>query len=109
MDFKTKEQNTPPRRHKDAHLIHLCSEAQWADQTMVIFTQSISETRRVSRLLDAIKIGAVSLSCDLSPSERAASLGKILRKECYIIVTTDVAANLSPIPKVNRIINHCLN
>ncbi|KAK0614077.1 hypothetical protein B0T14DRAFT_557459 [Immersiella caudata] len=96
------------QRLKDACLVHLCNEAQAANQTTAIFTQSISETRRVSHLLDALKIRAVSLHCDLSLSERAASLGKLRRKECPVIVTTDIAANLGPtmIPMVNRIINY---
>jgi ATP-dependent RNA helicase DDX47/RRP3 len=95
-------------RLKDACLVHLCNEARAAKQTTTIFTRSISETRRVCGLLYAISIGTISLHCDLSPSERAASLDKLRRKECYVIVTTDVAADLDPIPKVNRIINYSL-
>ncbi|KAK3293993.1 P-loop containing nucleoside triphosphate hydrolase protein [Chaetomium fimeti] len=92
-------------RLKDAYLVHLCKEAQRTGQTTAIFTQSVSETRRVSRLLDALKIGVVSLQIDLSPSARAASLDKLRRKECHALVTTDVAATLGPIPDVDRIIN----
>ncbi|KAK1760995.1 P-loop containing nucleoside triphosphate hydrolase protein [Echria macrotheca] len=97
------------QRLKDAHLVHLCNEAQKASQTTAIFTRSVSETQRVSRLLNTLKIGVVSLQSDLSPSARAASLDKLRRKECYAIVTTDVtAAGLDPIPQVDRIINFSL-
>ncbi|KAK4112807.1 hypothetical protein N656DRAFT_797996 [Canariomyces notabilis] len=96
------------QRLRDACLVHLCNEAQAANQTTAIFTRSITETRRVSHLLDALNVRAVSLHCDLSPSERAASLGRPRRKECLAIVTTDIAANFGPlmIPKVNRVINY---
>jgi superfamily II DNA/RNA helicase len=60
-------------------------------------------------LLDALNIRAVSLHYDLSLSERAASLDELRRKECPVIVTTDIAANLGPIMipiEVNRIINY---
>ena len=94
---------------RDACLVHLCNEARAANKTTAIFTRSIFETRRVSRLLDdAVRIDVVSLHCDLSSSERAASLDRLRRRECYIIVTTDAAANLGPIPKAGRIINYSL-
>ncbi|KAK0744495.1 P-loop containing nucleoside triphosphate hydrolase protein [Apiosordaria backusii] len=97
------------RRLKDAYLVHLCNEAERAGQTTAIFTRSVSETRRVSRLLDTLKIGAISLQSHLSPSARAAALDKLRRKECYVVVTTDVAATLDPmIPDVHRIINFSL-
>ncbi|KAH6855740.1 hypothetical protein B0I37DRAFT_350887 [Chaetomium sp. MPI-CAGE-AT-0009] len=96
------------QRLKDAYLVHLCHEAERAGQTTAIFTRSVSETRRVSRLLDTLKICAVSLQCDLSPSARTASLDKIRRKECHAIVTTDAAATLGPILNVDRIINFSL-
>ncbi|KAK0704406.1 P-loop containing nucleoside triphosphate hydrolase protein [Lasiosphaeris hirsuta] len=96
------------KQPKDAYLVYLCKEAQRAGQTTAIFTRTISETRRVSRLLDALKIDTISLHCDLSPSARAASLDKLRRKEYHAIVTTDVAAALDPIPKVGRIINFSL-
>ncbi|KAK3335467.1 P-loop containing nucleoside triphosphate hydrolase protein [Cercophora scortea] len=96
---------------KDAHLVHLCNEAQRASQTTAIFTRSVPETHRVSRLLNALNIGAISLHCDLSPAARAASLDKLRRKECRVIVTSDVAAagpGLDPIPMVDRAINFSL-
>ncbi|KAK0646460.1 P-loop containing nucleoside triphosphate hydrolase protein [Cercophora newfieldiana] len=97
------------QRLKDAHLVHLCNEAQRASQATAIFTRSVSETRRVSLLLNTLNIGAISLQSDLSPSTRAASLDKLRRKECHVVVTTDVAAGFGPmIPKVDRIINFSL-
>ncbi|KAB5523061.1 hypothetical protein GE09DRAFT_1153754 [Coniochaeta sp. 2T2.1] len=96
---------------KDAYLVHLCSEAQKAGQTTAIFTNSVSETRRLSRLLDTLYIGVVSLEADLTPSARAAALDKLRRRECHAIVATDVAAALNPtipMPKVDRIINFSL-
>ncbi|KAK4164760.1 hypothetical protein QBC43DRAFT_334300 [Cladorrhinum sp. PSN259] len=98
------------RKLKDAHLIHLCNEAQRTGQTTAIFTRSLSETRRVSRLLHSLKMGIVSLQSNLSRSARAAALDKLRRKECHAIVTTDVAATLDPIrvPVVDRIINFSL-
>jgi superfamily II DNA/RNA helicase len=95
-------------RLKDAYLVYLCNETERAGQTTAIFTRSDPETRRVSRLLDTLKIGAVSLQCDLSPSARTASLNKLHRKKCHAIVTTDAAATLGPILNVDRIINFSL-
>ncbi|KAK4197419.1 hypothetical protein QBC40DRAFT_333455 [Triangularia verruculosa] len=96
------------QRLQDAHLVHLCNQAQKAGQTTAIFTRSGSETRRISRLLETLKIGAIPLHCDLSLSARAAALDKLRRKECHAIVTTDIAAASlggDPVPKVDRIIN----
>jgi superfamily II DNA/RNA helicase len=59
-------------------------------------------------MLNALNIRTVSLHCDLSLLEREAILGELRRKDCLIIVTTDIAANLGPIkiPMVNRVINY---
>lgn len=94
-----------PKHLRDAYLVHLCKEAQRAGQTTAISTQYVSETRQVSRLRNTLGIGAVLLQSDLSPSERAASLDRLRRKERHALVTTDVAASLGPIPAVDRIIN----
>ncbi|KAB5517436.1 hypothetical protein GE09DRAFT_1157726 [Coniochaeta sp. 2T2.1] len=96
---------------KDAYLVHLCSEAQKTGQTTAIFTNSVSETRRVSRLLATLYIGVVSLEADLPTSARAAALDKLRRRDCHAVVTTDLAAALDPtlpMPKVDRIINFSL-
>lgn len=86
-------------RERDITLAYLCNEIRAAGQTVVIFTWTVPETNRVTDLLGRLGVGAVSLHAGLSPSARAATLNG------RVIVTTDAAACVTPLPEVNYIIN----
>ncbi|KAK0727497.1 hypothetical protein B0T26DRAFT_672151 [Lasiosphaeria miniovina] len=84
-------------------------EGDYYISTTAIFTRSVSETHRITRLLNTLNIGTVSLQNDLSRQSRVVAFNKLNFKECHAIVATDVAAILcDPIPRVDRIIHFSL-
>lgn len=88
-----------PYQERDITLAYLCNEIRAADQTVVVFARTVLETDRVANLLGRLGVGAISLHAGLSPSARVAALNS------RVIVTTDAAACLTPLPEVDYIIN----
>jgi ATP-dependent RNA helicase DDX47/RRP3 len=88
-----------PHRGRDITLAYLCNEICAADHTVAIFARTVLETNRVANLLGRFGVGAISLHVGLSPSARVAALNS------RVIVTTDAAACLIPLRKVDYIIN----
>ncbi|KAK4236540.1 P-loop containing nucleoside triphosphate hydrolase protein, partial [Achaetomium macrosporum] len=94
-----------PLAERDIYLTYLCNTVLAINRTMFIFTQMVCETRRVSSLLGLLGIGAVSLHAGLSPSARTAALNEFRAGVSPVIVTTDTAARLGPLPRADYVVH----
>ncbi|KAI9896905.1 hypothetical protein N3K66_007927 [Trichothecium roseum] len=92
-----------PSDRKDVNLVYLANE--FAGQSCIVFTRTVSETQRVAVLLRTLGFGAVPLHGQLSQSSRMGALNKFKARARNILVATDVAARGLDIPSVDCVLN----
>ncbi|KAF8345360.1 P-loop containing nucleoside triphosphate hydrolase protein [Amanita rubescens] len=92
-----------PLKEKDVHLIYIANSL--AQNTMIIFTRTVSDASRLAIILRTLGFAAVPLHGQLSQSQRLGALAKFKSGGRKILVATDVASRGLDIPSVDIVIN----
>ena len=79
-----------PLKEKDVHLIYIANSL--AQNTMIIFTRTVSDASRLAIILRTLGFAAVPLHGQLSQSQRLGALAKFKSGGRKILVATDVAS-----------------
>eukprot|EP00941_MAST-03F_sp_MAST-3F-sp1_P004525 g4525.t1 len=90
---------------KDAYLYYFFS--QYAGRTL-IFVNAISHVKRLTILLQLLKLPAFSLHAKMQQRARLKNLDRFRKDENTILVATDVAARGLDIPRVDHVLNYHL-
>jgi ATP-dependent RNA helicase DDX47/RRP3 len=75
-------------------------------KSIIIFTNTVNDTVRLTLMLRAMSIAAIPLHSKLSQSTRLGSLNKFRAGGRDVLVATDVAARGLDIPQVDFVINY---
>eukprot|EP00127_Corallochytrium_limacisporum_P001710 Clim_evm47s77 gene=Clim_evmTU47s77 len=89
-------------KHKDAFLQNLLQECE--DQSMIIFVQNKPTASKLSAWLRRLKIDHALLAGNISEQERLRDLGRFARRECSILLATDMAARGIDVPHVDHVV-----
>lgn len=93
-----------PLKQKEVKLV--VTVKALAGQSMIIFTNTVNDTMRLTLLLRALSLSAIPLHSKLSQSNRLGALNKFRSGGRSILIATDVAARGLDIPLVDLVINY---
>ncbi|KIY50983.1 DEAD-domain-containing protein [Fistulina hepatica ATCC 64428] len=92
-----------PSKEKDVFLVYLANTL--AQNSIMIFTRTVSDAARLSIILRTLGFPAVPLHGQLSQSQRLGALAKFKSGGRKVLVATDVASRGLDIPSVDVVIN----
>ncbi|KAF9069859.1 DEAD-domain-containing protein [Rhodocollybia butyracea] len=92
-----------PQKDKDTYLIYLANTL--AQNSIIIFTRTVSDAARLSIILRTLGFPAIPLHGQLTQSQRLGALGKFKSGGQRVLVATDVASRGLDIPSVDVVIN----
>ena len=90
---------------KCAALIHLLSKLIKAEDLSIIFVSTKYHVQYLVELLNLFKFGVVGIYGDMDPIARREAFSKFIRRECKILVVTDLAARGLDIPFLDNVIH----
>lgn len=93
-----------PLARKEVNLMVLIRSL--VGKSIIIFTNTVNDTVRLTLMLRAMSIAAIPLHSKLSQSTRLGSLNKFRAGGRDVLVATDVAARGLDIPQVDFVINY---
>lgn len=93
-----------PLKQKEVKLTVMAKSL--AGQSMIIFTNTVNDTMRLTLLLRALSLSAIPLHSKLSQSNRLGALNKFRSGGRSILIATDVAARGLDIPLVDIVVNY---
>ncbi|CAG7848306.1 ATP-dependent rRNA helicase RRP3 {ECO:0000305} {ECO:0000250/UniProtKB:P38712} [Serendipita indica DSM 11827] len=93
-----------PHMRKEVNLITLVRSL--SGKSIIVFTNTVNDTIRLTLMLRALNIGAIPLHSKLSQSTRLGSLNKFRAGGRQVLIATDVAARGLDIPQVDVVINY---
>lgn len=93
-----------PDKYKDCYLVYLLSE--FAGNSAIVFVDTQRHSQRITHMLCALGIAAVSIHGGMQQPKRLAALTKFKAGECTVLVATDVASRGLDIPRVDLVINY---
>ena len=93
-----------PAKYKDCYLTFLLTEL--AGSTMMIFTRTCDNTRKVALMLRNLGFGGVPIHGQMSQPKRLGALNKFKAGDRNILVATDVASRGLDIPSVDVVVNY---
>lgn len=93
-----------PAKHKDCYLASILTDLPGS--TVMLFTRTCDNTRRVALMLRNLGMGAVPIHGQMNQPKRLAALNMFKSRQRTILTATDVASRGLDIPEVDVVINY---